>query len=200
MKANYDGFIGIYSDVYHEQYCQHLIGEAERLFSSGAGKTRQQAESTFSKLKKSDTQIHLNCKGHSIALFNGVTCQNVFFDGLQKCYEDYVSHFPAAQETGELLGTAMKLQKVAPTEGFHLWHSEQGAGETSARALVYMLYLNTLPKDAAGETEFLYQQKRISPVENTMLIWPASFTHTHRGNAVFGNQSKYIITGWFQYN
>ena len=46
-----------------------------------------------------------------------------------------------------------------------------------------MLYLNTLTDEQNGETEFLHQEKRIQPKENTMLIWPAGFTHTHRGNA-----------------
>ena len=62
-----------------------------------------------------------------------------------------------------------------------------------------MLYLNTLPENANGETEFLYQKRRLSPAENTMVIWPAGFTHPHRGNPVYGDKSKYIITGWFRY-
>jgi hypothetical protein len=63
-----------------------------------------------------------------------------------------------------------------------------------------MLYLNTLEPESAGETEFLYQQTRIQPVENTMILWPAAYTHAHRGNTVFGNTSKYIVTGWFYYD
>jgi hypothetical protein len=62
-----------------------------------------------------------------------------------------------------------------------------------------MLYLNSLTLDEAGETEFLYQQLRLQPQENTMILWPASYTHAHRGNTVFGNNSKYIVTGWFYY-
>ena len=62
-----------------------------------------------------------------------------------------------------------------------------------------MLYLNTLPEESNGETEFLYQQRRINPVENTMVLWPAAFTHSHRGNPVYGNAAKYIVTGWFYY-
>jgi hypothetical protein len=60
-----------------------------------------------------------------------------------------------------------------------------------------MLYLNSLPPEANGETEFLYQQRRINPVENTMVLWPAAFTHAHRGNPVYGDHTKYIVTGWF---
>jgi hypothetical protein len=63
-----------------------------------------------------------------------------------------------------------------------------------------MLYLNTLRPESAGETEFLYQQKRYNPIENRLIVWPAAYTHAHRGNAVFGEQSKYIVTGWFYYD
>jgi hypothetical protein len=62
-----------------------------------------------------------------------------------------------------------------------------------------MLYLNTLPVESAGETEFLYQKLRIPPQENTMILWPAAYTHAHRGNTVFGVESKYIVTGWFYF-
>jgi hypothetical protein len=87
------------------------------------------------------------------------------------------------------------MQKTDPGAGYHIWHSEQQQGSDSARCLVYSAYLNDI--DDAGETEFLYQRLRIVPKENTMILWPAAFTHTHRGNVVHGTKSKYIITGWF---
>jgi len=49
-------------------------------------------------------------------------------------------------------------------------------------------------------TEFLYQQQRFRPTENQMILWPAAYTHAHRGNTVFGDQSKYVVTGWFYYD
>jgi hypothetical protein len=63
-----------------------------------------------------------------------------------------------------------------------------------------MLYLNTLELNEAGETEFLYQQTRLQPQKNTMVVWPAAFTHAHRGNVVHGTNCKYIVTGWFYYD
>ena len=51
-----------------------------------------------------------------------------------------------------------------------------------------------------GETEFLYQRTRVKPEENLMLLWPASYTHAHRGNPVLADKYKYIITGWFYYD
>ena len=47
-----------------------------------------------------------------------------------------------------------------------------------------------------GETEFIYQQKRFKAEKGTVLIWPAGYTHMHRGNPPLSN--KYIATGWYQ--
>ena len=91
------------------------------------------------------------------------------------------------------------MQKTSSGGGYHVWHGEQGNGENARRGLVYSLYLNTLPEEASGETEFLYQQRKISAKENTIILWPAAFTHAHRGNPVYGENSKYIVTGWFYY-
>jgi hypothetical protein len=63
-----------------------------------------------------------------------------------------------------------------------------------------MLYLNTIGPEDGAETEFLYQKKRFNPVENAMVLWPAAYTHAHRGNPVLGTQAKYIVTGWFYYD
>lgn len=57
-----------------------------------------------------------------------------------------------------------------------------------------MVYLND--DYEGGETEFLYQKKRINPKRGRLIIWPSGFTHTHRGGLVLKG-TKYIITGWF---
>ena len=30
-----------------------------------------------------------------------------------------------------------------------------------------------------------------------VVIWPANFTHTHRGGLLCGDKDKYILTGWY---
>ena len=197
MNTEYRDFIAVYRDVYPDGYCQHLINEFDRLTSSGAGASRQTSENA-KKHYKNDYQIALNFGHHAVNLFNDKCSVATFFDGLQKCYEHYVSQFSTLKDAN-IRGTAMKMQRTDPGGGYHVWHGEQGNGDHANRVLVYMLYLNDSSLEEAGETEFLYQQRRISPQENTMVLWPAAFTHTHRGNTVFGQRSKYIVTGWFYY-
>jgi len=198
MNAEYKDFIAIYRDVYPEEYCQHLISEFERLVGSGAGNNRQQHEYSH-KHHKNDMQLSLNFGVHTVGGFGGQAATRIFFDGLQRCYDHYTEQYSPLRD-GKIRGTAMKMQRTDPGGGYHLWHAEQGNGDHAERVLVYMLYLNTLTAEEAGETEFLYQQRRLRPEENTMVIWPAAFTHTHRGNTVFGERSKYIVTGWFYYD
>ena len=120
-------------------------------------------------------------------------------EGLHKCFIDYTKKYSVLQEFN-LRSLDMKIQRTGPGEGYHVWHCEQGTNISASRCLVFILYLNTLDPENAGETEFLYQQRRILPKENTMIIWPAAYTHTHRGNPVYGKAYKYIITGWFNLN
>jgi hypothetical protein len=197
MNIEHKDFIGLYKGVYPEGYCQHLINEFERLVESGAGNNRQKGEGSL-KHRKNDMQLRLNFGVHTAAAFNDVPAERVFFEGLQKCYDTYAEEFSVLKD-GKIHGTAMKMQRTSPGGGYHVWHGEQGNGAHAERVLVYMLYLNDLGEADGGETEFLYQRTRIRPQENTMVVWPAAFTHAHRGNTVLGEQSKYIVTGWFYY-
>ena len=78
-------------------------------------------------------------------------------------------------------------------EGYFSLHNEQ-SGMYPYRMLVWMIYLN----DAKSGTEFPYQNKTITPKTGRTVIWPASWTHPHKG--VTPNIGiKYIATGWFYY-
>lgn len=198
MNAEYKGFIGVYNNVYPEGYCQHLISQFDRLEASGAGSNRIQSENAR-RHEKNDHHIFMSLKGHNVETFNEKNVVGLFFDGLQRCYEDYCSMFSSLQE-GKIRATVMKMQRTGPGGGYHMWHCEQNNEDQAGRVLVYMLYLNTLEPSEAGETEFLYQKERYNPTANQMLLWPAAYTHTHRGNTVLGERSKYIVTGWFYYD
>jgi hypothetical protein len=92
----------------------------------------------------------------------------------------------------------INLQRYFADEGgYPYWHSEiapkAGSDDNLHRVLLWTIYLND--GFSEGETEFLYQQRRIVPQIGSLLIAPAGFTHTHRGNMPKGG-SKYIATSW----
>jgi hypothetical protein len=193
MQFDIDNFIGVFNNVYPEGFCKHLVKEIDRLEHLGAGFTRKQSDNTNAH-DKQDFQIYGNGID-SIQDFNNQFVPNLFYKGLQACFNEYADKYSVLYQN-KMEAQYFKLQKTRPGEGYHVWHSEKGEGNVS-RVLTFILYLNTLDYECAGETEFLYQQKRIRPIENTMLIWPAAFTHAHRGNVVHGTNNKYIVTGWF---
>jgi len=108
---------------------------------------------------------------------------------------DYIKDFPCLADVGEYwCSGSMNLQKTEPLEGYHSFHCENTAYAARFRILAWMVYLNDV--EEGGETEFLYQQLKIKPKANTAVIWPAGFTHLHRGNPPI-SETKYILTGWF---
>lgn len=94
---------------------------------------------------------------------------------------------------------AVNLQWYRADEGggYPYWHCElyprDAGAETLHRHLLWTLYLND--GFCAGETEFLFQQRRIAPRAGSLLLAPTAFTHTHRGNPPEGGD-KFIATGW----
>lgn len=96
-------------------------------------------------------------------------------------------------------GTINVQKYLADQGGYPYWHCElypkigDHNGETLHRVLLWSVYLNDA--FAEGETEFLQQQRKIVPQTGSLLIAPAGFTHTHRGNMPRGG-NKYIATSW----
>lgn len=197
MTYEDDNFVGVFRDVYPEGFCEHLIAQFDQLEANSVGANRIASENAPGH-RKNDYQISINATWHPLSDFGETSSENVFFQGLQQCYDTYVRDYSVLLEA-PLKCSIMKMQRTPPGGGYHVWHGEQGPGNHASRVLVYMLYLNDIPEGEGGETEFLYLRKRFHPTANTMLVWPASYTHAHRGNTVLGNQSKYIVTGWFYY-
>jgi hypothetical protein len=85
--------------------------------------------------------------------------------------------------------------------GYPYWHSEVYPQQTSTEALhrnlLFMFYLNDV--EQGGETDFFYQNIKLKPKKGTMVIAPAGFTHTHRGNKPISDD-KYILTSWVLFN
>lgn len=93
---------------------------------------------------------------------------------------------------------AINLQRYTADEGgYPYWHCEtypkDASCETLHRVLLWTIYLND--GFEAGETEFLYQQRKIRPRTGSLLLAPTAFTHTHRGNRPVAGD-KLIATSW----
>ena len=113
----------------------------------------------------------------------------------------------ASRETIKMLiaslfrcGTINIQKYTASSGGYPHWHCEISPDESFEglhRLVLWMYYLNDV--ESGGETEFYFQNKKIRPQKGTVVIAPAGFTHTHRGNVPLSGD-KYIITSWLLYN
>ena len=85
------------------------------------------------------------------------------------------------------------IEAVSILRDYKFLTYENGTIPYSQRKFVIQLYLND--NFQGGETEFLYQNRRELPRQGDILIFPAGYTHTHRGNPPIGGD-KYLITSW----
>jgi len=87
----------------------------------------------------------------------------------------------------------INIQYYPPNGGYKIYHTERGP-KTANRELVFMTYLTNTKN---GGTHFVNQNKTFECIKGDTLIWPADFTHIHKG--VISNEEKIIITGWFSF-
>ena len=90
----------------------------------------------------------------------------------------------------------LKIQYYKKSAGYKTWHFERAGLFNTTRSLVFMTYLNDVPK---GGTEFYYQKITAPAKKGLTLIWPTDWTHTHRGQ-ITKKYNKYIVTGWLNFN
>ena len=90
------------------------------------------------------------------------------------------------------------IQKYEPGYAYNPIHIEGGGPEKNKlqRILAFTTYLNDIEVD--GETEFIHQEIKVQPKKGLTVIWPAGWTHPHRGIPA-PNETKYIVTGWFSF-
>tara|TARA_B100000131_G_scaffold312877_1_gene347529 strand:- start:393 stop:974 length:582 start_codon:yes stop_codon:yes gene_type:complete len=108
------------------------------------------------------------------------------------CVDEYVKRFSLLEQSKFTIYD-LKLKKIPQGGGFHAWHYENGSMISSSRMFVIQVYLNHDFK--GGETEFLYQNIREEAVAGDVIIFPAGYTHVHRGNPPIGG-TKYIANSW----
>ena len=206
-KASFDDFIGVWDNFIPKPWCDRIIkfGDAmldqkltdkiDPIINDVMPITSDQSneivymdgESMYNgKHNREDESFLLNYTD------SGWTTQCNQF--LKSCVTHYIDHYSVLQKMG-FLSSDSKFQRTKPGGGYHIWHHENGSYFFHQREIVWMIYLNDI--EEGGETEFLYQKRRIKPTQGTVVIWPANFTHTHRGGLLCGDKDKYILTGWY---
>ena len=104
----------------------------------------------------------------------------------------YQSKYPILSDISDwAIEPRYNLQKYNPDGGYKELHFESAHPQVCHRLFAWMIYLNT---DWFGGTRFPYLNKTFAAKQGRLLIWPASFTHTHASQIT--KRTKYIATGW----
>ena len=116
-----------------------------------------------------------------------------YFEMLSECLQDYGQQWPFLRDTIENLDTrGFNIGKYDEGQHFSRIHSERSFSSME-REFAFMTYLSD--DFEGGSTYFLHYDLDIVPRKGLTLIWPAMWTHAHKGNVII-NGSKYILTGW----
>ena len=186
-------FIKIYTKVFSDEFCNKVMEFYNIAEQRDMTFNRQNHDASL-KTEKQDNAIYipnLDLKytdKEIIQEFNRVFWEH--------CYKHYADEFDILKKFEQHNSYTLKIQKTKPGQGYHVWHAEVDSKLTSTRLLTWSVYLND--EFEAGETEFLYQHYRYKPSKGDVIIFPAAYTHTHRGNPPIGGD-KYIITGWVEF-
>ena len=120
-----------------------------------------------------------------------------YFEKLFECYKNYIEEWPFLKDIARKLEIgSFNLQRYLPGQHFKKIHTERSSIDSSHRIFAFMTYLNDI--EEGGSTYFSHYDLEIQPRKGLTLIWPAEWTHAHRGN-ILRKGSKYIITGWINF-
>lgn len=186
-----------FPNILHQEVCDGIIDLFEKrtdLQYSG------QTSSGVVKEHKDSTEICITSNLLSQSDWNEYL--NKVFVSLQDGLDRYKKQFSYEKDIGIdniadwKIEEFANIQRFYPGQGYKIWHCESPNKRYCDRVLVWMIYLNDI--DDNGGTEFYFQDKIVKAEKGKLVIWPPYWTHFHKSQ-ISSTQTKYIITGWFNF-
>ena len=188
LVSNSD-FFGIYDNALTKKECQILINQFEKS-SKKEGKSFKDGDLSVNPSQKKCIEVD------DSSFSNKSVISRIINERLRECMDKYKKEYPSIDKfiARWVIDNGYNFQKYETEEdGFKAWHTEAGGAPVSNRVLAWMFYLN----DAKCGTEFI-NYPTVKAKMGRCVIWPAAWTHTHRG--VIPNKGlKYMVTGWASY-
>ena len=184
-------FINSY-DIASNDYCNRMISKFEEIANDTSLMQTSLNDGTeqYGAKARKDLSIFFHEAHNNTSDLHQETNQI-----LDEALKLYMEEYPSLASCFNFYSHCVKVQRTPPKGGYHTWHCERGVADNGSRCLVWTIYLNDVP-DGEGETEFLEYGIKIKPKQGRVCFFPADWTHTHRGNAVY-THDKYIATGWY---
>lgn len=186
-----DNFIGVFDNVLSSAECNNIINYYEDLKKLNLTVDYKNYASGRDTERKDETVFVFEPEVFGIRATHQML--ESFIPKFWECYRIYTENYGILRSSKKHGMNYARVQKTLPGQGYHTWHYEDDSLDTCQRLVTFILYLNDIQE--GGETEFLYLHKRVQAKAGRLVIWPAGFTHTHRGNQPLSGE-KYILTGW----
>ena len=186
MTDNTPNFISTFDNVLSIEECKQIIYEFED------SKEKQiEGKVGNDKIKigtKKSTDITYSFRDNSLTT-------EIIGKSLRKYINLYTNEYPELNRNVSSWSTYdyYNVQRYKPQEGYFKPHCEVVDIKSSSRILVWMFYLNSLEN---GGTLFPRYEIGIKAIQGRLVIWPAYWTHIHKGQ-ISQTQTKYITTGWY---
>ncbi|KZR84409.1 hypothetical protein MITS9509_02658 [Synechococcus sp. MIT S9509] len=192
VKNECPNFIGSWA-IEPQSVCDELIA----YFEVNKRKQKQGVTAGGKNLKTKNTiDVHVSPKE---LLLPENKCFRNYFTALFECYADYTEQWPFLKEFVEELHIGgFNIQRYEEGQHFQKVHTERSSVSNLHRLFAWMTYLNDVAVQDGGSTIFTHYGLEFQPKKGQTLIWPAEWTHAHKGSLLTGN-SKYIITGWMHF-
>lgn len=181
--------IGIFENAFSPAECGRLISMFHNYKAMGTTRTRVESQKALSHTVNDQTLFMFD----EVVVLGSLPDLSLVNARIWDAYDAYTAHYSTLRALPQQVIYSMRLQRTVPGEGYHTWHHERTGKEMMSRMATFILYLNDVTE--GGETEFLHFPLRVKPKQGTLIIWPATYTHTHRGNPPLAGE-KFILTGW----
>ncbi len=182
-------FISVFAGAVPQELCREIIRRFEDDPRRAPGKTCGPNDSHELDESKVSTDLTIDEE------WAGALWQP-FHAGITQSINTYIASMPALQ-VAPIRWTPYKIQAYEAGAGKFDWHMDALAGHTLRRQLGLLCYLNTVAR--GGETEFYHQRLAVTPKAGAVAIFPASWTHMHRGK-VPTSSKKYVVSSFVEFN
>ena len=178
-------------EVFHKQLSHDKCKQLIQLFEDDPNK--QQGKIGHGDIRPEDKQSTDN----RLDFQENNQYNDIFYEELQHAIKQYYTKYDVIDGSTCSyweISSQYQMQRYYDGEGYHVLHFEQEFS-CPIRMLAWMIYLN----DSPCGTYFPYQDTTINAIEGDVIVWPAFFTHPHKG--ITPNiGTKYILTGWCEWS
>jgi len=183
-----EDFILVVEDVIPDETCEALIDLGESDLAQPATVFDRDGQEGIGDVRK-NSLVHLtleNCGEHLREMDNA----------FRKAYLKYVEAFPLLGSVTKITLESFSLLRYDEETDYYNWHVDGLDAGIRTRFLSQVAYLNDV--EQGGETEFLFQGRKVQPRRGSIVVFPSGWTHQHRALPPLTGK-KFVVTSFLRF-